>query len=324
LDIPVIDISGFAEGGAKRDRVVREWAAAFETIGFAQIVGHGVPPGIADDLDRAARAFFALPVEEKLKSRVPQGGIGYTPSASVTLGRFMESDAKPDLVEAMGINDLLWDPSGRRAQFATAAAEIDIWPATLPEFRTAVEAYVRATFDVAQQLMRISALALDLPEDHFARFFDRMGHGLRLAYYPRQPDPPGPGQLRSGPHTDFSGFTLLRQDVSTSGLQVLGPDGGWIPVAPVRGAYVINAGDLLQRWTNDRWKSNIHRVINPPRAIASTSDRLSIVLFTGPNPDAVVECLPTCTRAGEAPLYPPIVAAEHSAERLRQAIAAPR
>jgi isopenicillin N synthase-like dioxygenase len=321
MDIPVIDIAGFDENPAARQRIVAAWAVAFESLGFAQIIGHGVDPALIAELDRESRGFFALPLAEKLKSRPPLGGgIGYAPVAAETLGRTMSKDARPDLVESMMFNDLLWDPSGRAAQFTGPGAAGEIWPAALPGFRTSVERYVRATYDLGQRLMRISALALNLPEDHFAPFFRRMAHALRLAWYPEQPAPPLPGQLRSGPHTDFSGFTILHQDSAPGGLQVLGPDGSWIDAPPLPGAFVINAGDLLQRWTNDRWRSNIHRVVNPPREVADAAARLSIVLFTGPDQSAAIECLPGCVALGEAPRYAPIVAAEHSAMKLREAL----
>jgi isopenicillin N synthase-like dioxygenase len=318
MDIPVVDIAGFDEDALARRRIVAEWASAFETLGFAQITGHGVGPALVDEMDRASRAFFALPLSEKLKSR-GGGGIGYAPVAVEALGRTMREDAQPDLVESMMFNDILWDPSGRAAQFSGAGADGEIWPAAMPEFRIAVERYVRAAYDVAQRLMRISALALGLAEDYFAPFITHMAHALRLAWYPAQPTPPLPGQLRSGPHTDFSGFTILRQDSAPGGLQVLGPDNAWIDVPPIPGAFVINAGDLLQRWTNDRWRSNIHRVVNPPRE-AAASARLSMVFFTGPDQGAVIECLPGCVAPGETPRYPPIVAAEHSAMKLREAL----
>jgi isopenicillin N synthase-like dioxygenase len=319
MDIAVIDISGFDGGGrGARDRIVKAWGEAFRTLGFAQIVGHGVDETLIDELDATARAFFALPLEAKLRCGGSKGGIGYMAPGKVALG--LQAGAKPDLVESMMINDILWDPTGRAAQFTADGSQVDIWPAELPQLRDVVERYARATCAVAQRLMRISALALDLPEDYFAPYFSRMPHALRLAHYPAQPEAPLPGQLRSGPHTDFSGFTLLRQEDAPGGLQVAAPDGGWIDVPAVPGAFVINAGDLIQRWTNDRWRSNLHRVINPGRE-AFGADRLSIVMFTGPNRDAQVACLPGCEEPGQAPRYAPIIAAEHSAMKHREAFA---
>jgi len=203
----------------------------------------------------------------------------------------------------------------------------------MPGFRETVEAYIAAGRELALRLMRLSAVALDLRADHFAPFFDSMELNLRCVLYPDQPEAPQDGAMRYGPHTDFSGFTILRQDAAPGGLQVK-IDEAWVDVPPVPGTLVINAGDLIQRWTNDRWVSNVHRVNNPPPSFApdgatdtspasalaraqgrrASTRRLSIVLFTGPNSDAEISCLPGCGAAK----YPPILAGLHSEERMRQ------
>jgi isopenicillin N synthase-like dioxygenase len=146
-------------------------------------------------------------------------------------------------------------------------------------------------------------------------------HNLRLAFYPDQAEPPLPGQFRNGPHTDFTGFTVLRQDAAPGGLQVLSPENAWVDVRPVPGTLVINSGDLLQRWTNDRWRSNLHRVVNPDRALTGSAARLSIVMFTGPNADAVVECLPSCTGPGNPPRYEPVVAQDYLMRKIAETFA---
>jgi isopenicillin N synthase-like dioxygenase len=145
-----------------------------------------------------------------------------------------------------------------------------------------------------------------------------MQHKLRLAYYPEQLTDPVPGQLRNAAHTDFAGFTILLQDNAPGGLQVLMPDGSWIDVPPVPGTLVINTGDLLQRWTNDRWMSNVHRVVNPPIERRGSSRRLSVVFFTGPRDDAEITCLPGCASATTPARYEPITAGEHVRAKMRQ------
>jgi isopenicillin N synthase-like dioxygenase len=160
-------------------------------------------------------------------------------------------------------------------------------------------------------------LALDLPDAHFEPFYTNMTTKLRFVLYPDQIDEPLPGQLRNAPHTDFNGFTVLRQDAAPGGLQVRVGDDAWVDVRPVDGALVINAGDLIQRWTNDRWRSNVHRVVNPPRSFTGSTRRLSIVFFTGPNPDAEIACLPSCIPPGEKARYSPIIAAAHLKEKVR-------
>lgn len=166
-------------------------------------------------------------------------------------------------------------------------------------------------------LMRLSALALKLPDDYFDRFFDRMLMYLRFTNYPEQPGAPMANQYRYGPHTDYLGFTTLLPEDAPGGLQVLMPDGAWRDIRPIRGGLVINTGDLIARWTNDRWKSVVHRVVNPEREIAAHSRRLSVVMFTGPNFDAVISCLPGCVDAGSAPRYQPVTTSEYLREKIR-------
>src|SRR5260221_9066208 len=149
--------------------------------------------------------------------------------------------------------------------------------------------------------MRMSAPALDLPDGYFDRYYDRMATTLRLVQYPDHEGDPLPGQLRYGAHTDYTGFTILRQDDAPGGLQVLAPGGAWIEVPPVRGALVVNAGDLLARWTNDRWKSNVHPVVNPPRALTGSGPRLSLSFFIRSIPHARPPSLPLFPNAGPPP-----------------------
>ena len=119
-------------------------------------------------------------------------------------------------------------------------------------------------------------------------------------------------------YTDFSCFTLLRQDNAPGGLQVRLADGEWVDVRPTPGALIINAGDTMARWTNDRFRSNIHRVINPPRHLTGSTRRISIVLFTGPHHDTIVECLPSCHGPGHPIKYPPIRAGDYVMQKIRE------
>jgi isopenicillin N synthase-like dioxygenase len=191
------------------------------------------------------------------------------------------------------------------------------WPPDLMPFWDLAHRYAVAMGTLSRLLMRISAIALDLNENYFDDVYAGMTTKLRFAIYPDQVEPPAPGQYRNAPHTDFNGFTILRQDDAPGGLQVQLADGEWIDVLPVAGSLVINAGHLVQRWTNDRWRSNVHRVINPPRALTGSAQRLSIVLFTGPDPRAEIACLPGCAPAGSAGTYPPIIAGDHVREKVR-------
>jgi isopenicillin N synthase-like dioxygenase len=171
---------------------------------------------------------------------------------------------------------------------------------------------------LASDLMRIFAVALDLPEPFFADTLNRHISAIRLINYPEQPEAPVPGQLRSGEHSDYGSLTILKIENAPGGLQVRTRKGRWIDVPAVTDAFIINIGDLMMHWTNDRWISTLHRVVNPPRDRALGSRRLSMVFFHQPNYDALIECLPTCQGPGHPPKHPPVTSGEH---RLRKFLA---
>lgn len=314
MDIPVIDIAPFRLGGDGAN-VARAWDTAMRGTGFAVIAGHGIPDGLLNGVYDRARAFFARPLDEKLRlSFAEKGrGQGYLPMGSEIVGRKQDAQAKPDLCESLTFANPRFDEKAPDNALDARLYRANIWPDDMPGFRETVEAYMAAGRDLALTLMRLSAVALDLPPNYFKPFFDKMELNLRCVLYPDQPDAPEDHALRYGPHTDFSGFTILRQDDAPGGLQVKTTD-GWRDVKQIPGTLVINAGDLIQRWTNDRWVSNVHRVVNPSRDRTHGTRRLSIVLFTGPNVDAQIATLPGC---GESK-YPPILAGVHSEQRMRE------
>jgi isopenicillin N synthase-like dioxygenase len=323
MSIPQIDIAPFLAGDpAGRRAVVDQWAQAFETVGFATITGHGISERTLEQVHDGAAQFFDLPLAAKLKCAQPgearsHGYVGVGVEALANTTGQGAVPAPPDLCETITFQHCDWERRGIRSAFDEAIYRPNLWPDEPSGFRPLVEVYFDRVYDLAQTLMRIGALALDLREQHFAPYYDRMSTQLRLTNYPHQTADPLPGQLRSGAHTDYLGFTILRQDDAPGGLQVQAPDGGWIDVPPVAGSFVINAGDLLSRWTNGRWKSNVHRVVNPPRDVGRSTRRISIVFFTGPNHDAIIECLPSCRSAEQPPRYPTVRAWDHFMEKVR-------
>ena len=321
MEIPIIDVAPFFNGSpGERKRLASLWGNAFETIGFATIVGHGIPLPLLESLQFEAKGFFNLPLEEKKACTYSgeQRSQGYIPMGVETVARTVQGDKKPpppDLCESMTFPFIDWEQGEITNAFDRSVYKPNLWPARPARLRSLIQEYSRHANQLALSLMQLTALALDLPEDYFATHFERMTTYLRLAHYPEQNEAPRFNQYRYAAHTDYSGFTILLQD-DAGGLQVLMPDGSWTNVSPIRGGLVINSGDLLARWTNDRWKSDIHRVVNPPREQSGTS-RLSVVLFTGPNYDAVISCLPGCESATAPPRYQPTTCWDHLMEKIR-------
>lgn len=320
--IPVVDVAPYRAGdpgGTKR--VAEAVRAACQEIGFLVIAGHGVPDALVRRVFDVSLAFFDRPLAEKLALRSDDPGVprGYSAFASKNLGRTYGLDTPPDLREQFFVGPLD-DRAPHFARFPRAAKVYapNVWPARPPEFREIFTEYYRAQERLAADLMRIFALALGLPETWFDPAIDRHFSTCPTNLYPEPPGEPLPGQLRAGPHTDFGSLTILAVNDAPGGLQVLFPDGAWHDVRPAPGQFVVNLGDMMARWTNDRWKSTIHRVVNPPRERATGSRRQTVGFFLHPNYDAEVRCLPTCTDAGHPPRYAPILAGEHMLAKLER------
>lgn len=309
--VPVVDLTPAREGDlAERVRVARQIDEACRDIGFFTIAGHGVPEAVARDLRESAHAFFELPLGDKLGAAHPEAGTprGYHALAGEALARANDEVAPPDLKEFFHVGpvDVPADPyfTGERGrQFFLP----NLWPARPARFREAAIVYYRTMDRLVVVLMRLAALALGVEE----RFFDdkvaRSIGTMRLNYYPRQREAPAPGQLRAGAHTDYGSITILNGEDVPGGLQVRTRRGEWIDVRTPPEHFVINIGDLLMRWTNDRWLSNLHRVVNPPLAGGANAPRLSIAFFNHPNYDVLIECL---APPGQAK-HPPVLSGEY-------------
>ncbi len=306
--IPLVDLTGAHGPGEDRVAAVETIRRACEDIGFLVITGHGVPENVISNAEDAARGFFALPDDEKVRS-VPAPGTwwGFTPVQGSALAMAHDVVTPPDLCETYSVSRFdhvvaATDPGdGRRAFIAP-----NVWPAEPAEFRPAFEAYYAAMEGLAGQLLGLMALALGLDERWFD---DKIGDhitGLTALHYPVLDQPPLPGQLRRGEHTDWGSITILHHD-GQPGLQVMAPDGAWEDAPTVPGAFVVNLGDLMAAWTNDRWTSTHHRVLVPDDP---TGDRVSIAFFHQPDFDARIECIPTCTSADDPPRHQPTTSGE--------------
>ncbi|WP_445681256.1 isopenicillin N synthase family dioxygenase [Radicibacter daui] len=312
-DFPIIDLAALAGPEPAR----RELAAAVDAIcrqtGFLAITGHGVPKPVIDEAWAAARAFFDLPLAEKQAVAPPRPGYpyGYFASEAESLAGSLGQETPPDRKESFNIGPLERPPGltpGLESDFCYAPS---LWPAAPAALRPALSAYYREMEALAGRLMRLFALALALPEDWFEPFIDRPISALRVLNYPESDVPPRPGQLRAGAHTDYGSLTILRADAAPGGLEIRAPSGAWEAVPPVEGGFIINIGDLMAQWTNDRWVSTLHRVVNPPQNAAGSARRQSIAFFHQPNWDAEITCLPGCLPLGELPRYPATLSGPH-------------
>jgi isopenicillin N synthase-like dioxygenase len=310
--IPVVDLADLHGGdGAARQALARRFGQALETAGFVAIAHHGVPADLEAQTYAQALRFFDLPLADKLALAPPERvkGRGYlrmgTESVAATLG----GATPPDLCEALVFASIHRERTGQGPP--------NFWPGDLPGFKATIDAWFDAQLALCRQLMRLSALALGLPEAAFDAAYAQPSVALRFVHYPDQPEEPVADQLRYGAHHDYGGLTLLRQDAAPGGLQVCDAQGQWADVPAIPGTFVVNVGELLHRWTNGRWPSTLHRVINPPRAWSGSTRRLSLVAFTGPHEDTEVACLPTCQEPGEPPRYPPVRAGCFVRDKLR-------
>jgi isopenicillin N synthase-like dioxygenase len=316
--IPVIDLTPARTGDlSARQAVAREMDQACREIGFFTIAGHGVPVDVMDALRGEAHGFFALPLDEKRKAIHPVPGTprGYRAMGIEALAGGNAGATPPDLKEFYHFGRESWpdEPYYTGAEGSRYFIP-NLWPQQPAGFGAAAAHYYGAMEKVAALMMRLTALALERDEHFFDDKIDKHITAMRLNFYPEQTESPKPGQLRAGAHTDFGVFTILNGENVPGGLQVQNKAGDWIDVETDPATFVVNIGDLLMRWTNDRWLSNMHRVVNPPATIAARAKRLSIAFFQQPNYDARIECIAPPGKAK----YPPVSSGEYRDMKYRQ------
>jgi isopenicillin N synthase-like dioxygenase len=315
MNVPVIDISPYFTGDPeKKLALAKEVDKACRDIGFLVITGHGVSEALAAKVYDLSRAFFDLPKEEKMKCKRlrPDQVRGYAALGSEAAHYGLGEETPPDLNESLSIGPEVdyTDPYYGCEEGETHFGR-NAWPENPPELRAAWTEYFNVMEVLAADLMRIFAIALDLPEAYFEDKIDKHISMFRVLNYPDQPNDPLPGQFRSGAHSDYGSLTIIRQEDRPGGLQVCNKNGDWVGVPFVPNSFVVNLADLMMQWTNDRWISTMHRVSNPPRDKALDSRRISLVFFHQPNYDAVVECIPSCLAPGESPKYAPVTSGDH-------------
>jgi isopenicillin N synthase-like dioxygenase len=329
MTVPVIDIAAFFSGNVEAKRkLVAAVNQACEDIGFWVMTGHGIEDELCKELLRVGRAFFDLPLEEKLKSRIDtsrQGPLnfssrrGYLPVASEAFSYSRLVRSPGDLRESFSLGpidvpaDAYFHTEAARPHFAP-----NIWPERPAELKALCLEYYRRMTRLSEAVARICALALRLEEYYFEDKIDKQTSALLIHHYPDQPDQPLLDQLRTGAHSDLGMFTILRTEDEhlPGGLEVRNRAGQWVEVPAIPNSFVINIGDMMMRWTNDRWMSNMHRVLNPPREWAVGNHRMSVPFFYYPNYDSVVECLPNCSSIDNPAKYPKVTCGEYRMERI--------
>ena len=298
--IPVVDFGPwFAGEPGALQTLATQLRHACENVGFLYAANHGVPQTVIDRAFAASKRFHALPLEEKLKLKLNENNIGYLPMNASTQGASTVHKAtKPNQNESFFISH------DRDADHPDVVAGIPLrgrnqWPDGMPDLRADMMAYFHALRAMCDKMLPGFAVALDMPPDYFAPFFANEGHiNLRFLHYPPQQDT-SENTFGAAPHTDNSFMTALaRTDVP--GLAVRLASGEWFAPPVIPGTFLINLGNMMRRWSNDRFLSTPHGVINE-----SGTDRYSIAYFHSPNPASVIECLPSCVSPDNPAKYPP-------------------
>ncbi|MGC1440048.1 MAG: 2-oxoglutarate and iron-dependent oxygenase domain-containing protein [Burkholderiaceae bacterium] len=289
-EIPVIDIAPlFGEDSNGLRLVAEAMRDAAEGIGFFYIRNHGISSQLIDDAQTVAHKFFAHPINDKLRLAPRQHHRGFLQIGQAK----MHQKARPDLKESF-----IWglDVADDDPDYLSGSRMIspNQWPEFVPEMRPVLNAYFAAANECGRLLLRAFAVALDQAPDHFTAHFDKPVSRGSLVYYPAQPESAGERQFGVSPHTDYGVITILHQDL-VGGLQVSNRRGEWLTAHPIEGTLVINVGDLLARWTNNRFQSTPHRVIN-----SSGRERLAMAVFVDPNDETPI--VPV-VRDGEKPKY---------------------
>jgi isopenicillin N synthase-like dioxygenase len=311
VSIPIIDLGSYLAGepGAAA-RAAKALGEASEEVGFYFIAGHGVAQSLIDRVFAEAERFHHLPLERKMAVQAKGEPVGYLQLGGQTQRAEMYGvrSKHPDRSASYYIrNEFAPDHPDRLAKKPWVSE--NRWPSDLPGFRETTLEYFDTLSALMRRLLPLQALALDLPADYFDAHpaFQPLTATLRLLNYPPR-DPANEGQYGIGPHTDFTHCTILAQ-AKKPGLEILTRSGEWIQAPAHDGMFLVNNADLLQRWTNDRFRSAPHRVFN-----LEGDERFSIPFFIGTRADVRLECLPSCHAPDNPPRYPPISQGEYFAE----------
>ncbi|MGW3206585.1 isopenicillin N synthase family dioxygenase [Streptomyces sp. NPDC001135] len=310
--VPTIDLGPWLDGDEQaRGTLARTVDRALRTAGFLLVTGHGVEPGLRAGIRAAAREFFLLPVEVKQAYEAKVGGRGWLGPGAEANGYAEGTETPPDLKESLtfATDEPFEDPVVNAEWYAP-----NVWPAEVPALRVLCRRYLAEMAALEKELLSLLGHALGLERDFFSRHMDHPTYGFNINWYPgtEVTGEPLPGQFRIGPHTDFGTVTILDRQAGKGGLQIHTDAGGWEDAPYDPDAFTVNVGDLLARWTGDRWRSGRHRVLPPPLD-APAEELISLVYFGECTPGTRVESVP-------APVgrvaYPPVDSHVYLREKL--------
>jgi len=293
-DVPIIDLTGTFEDGPARSAAAKAIRMACENTGFFYVSHHGIDQALIDAAFAESRRFFDQSTDWKMKLAKQPGTNGYEPVETQAL----DNQSPPDWKESYNFS--------AGAPVGSMDHVPNLWPDQFLGFQHQLQTYHDAVRALGLHISRLIALSLDMPFSHFDPTFECQKASLRLLKYPPQPPSAKFNQIGAGAHTDWGWITVLAQD-EIGGLEVETASGEWITVKPIPGAFVVNLGDLILHWTNGRYHSSLHRVMNN----RSGKDRYSIVLFYDQAWETPVDVLPTCIAPGETPKFKPCISGEH-------------
>lgn len=307
-EVPVLDFACmYSSRQDDRQRFARALRDACTNVGFFYLKNHGVPNAVMDRAADAMRKFFALSVEEKMRIHylTSQNHRGYVATGNIKSDRELKGGDMHEAIELA--HDLpVTDPDHLAGNKFYGP---NVWPESPPDFRWALGTYFDTQLEFGRMMLRGFALALELPETFFDPIYTKPMSRLRACYYPPQDPDWDLSKLGIGAHRDFEIFTTVWAD--RPGLQALGTEGDWIDIPPVNGTFVINIGDLMQRWTNDLFLSRPHRVVN-----LGQSERYSLAQFFGVDYAAELDAFPSLKAEREDGKYPTVSCGAHVEERI--------
>lgn len=322
--IPVVDLGAFLNGSDdEKQKIAAEVDDICCSIGFLTIKNHGVSKTVCDKAWASAKAYFDLPIDEKIKSKAANKGNprGYFPIEGETLSKTLGVSAPPDRKEAYSSGPLTPPTGHKHDQDFDFFYGPNIWPTLPHDFQENWTAYYKAMEKLGSEIMQLLAAALKLNEDFFVQYHTHHISALRAINYPSLPDDLLPGQLRAGTHSDYGTVTILNPDPVVGGLEVKSTSGKWITPPAIENSFVINIGDLMAHWTNDKWVSTLHRVVDPITSNGKPAPRRqSIAYFMNPNYDAKIKTIPTCIKDGQRIVHEQVLAGTYLMNKFKISI----